>query len=157
MGLDSCIAGTFSGYVDLSLSEDGGKNVKLSNPYMSGNDPDKKDCVFMDNEQKCIIYENRPIMCRAFPIVIHIDENKCKVAFWRNTFRKDKCNCYYLCNNEAAFQSLLLNAVQYYNENLVSKSLLTYSINRLKDIKLGKYINPVKRFDIYNKCNNGSV
>lgn len=158
MGLDSCITGRFSGYVELSLSEDGGKNVKLSNPYMSGNDPDKKNCDFMDNEQKCIIYENRPIMCRAFPIAVRIDENKRKAAFWINTFCKDKCSCYDLCDNEPAFQNLLNNAVQYYNENLASKSLLTYSRNRLKDMGLDKYINFVsKRFNIYNKCNNGSI
>ncbi|MEK7398118.1 MAG: YkgJ family cysteine cluster protein [Candidatus Poribacteria bacterium] len=157
MGLDSCIKGVFSEYVDISLSEDGGKNVKISNPYMYGN-PNKKDCVFMDDEQKCSIYENRPTMCRAFPITVRIDENKRKVALWRNTFCKDKCSCYDLCDNEPAFQSLLLNAVQYYNENLASKSLLAHSINRLKDIGLGKYINLVsKRFDFYNKCNNGSV
>jgi Fe-S-cluster containining protein len=160
MGLDSCITGMFSWYVDMPLSEDGGKNVRLSNPQMSGKDPDKKDCVFMDEEKKCSIYENRPTMCRAFPIAVRLDENKRKVAFWIDTFCKDKCSSYDLCDNEPAFQSLVFNAVQYYNENLVSKSLLTHSINRLKDIGLGKYINLArKKVDIYsnNKCNNGSV
>jgi Fe-S-cluster containining protein len=151
-GLDSFIAGTASGYSDLPISEDGSEILRISNPYMCGNDPEKKDCVFLDNEQKCSIYENRPILCRAFPIGI-IDKNKQRTAFW-----VDGCKSYDLCDNESAFQSLVINAVQYYNENLASISLLKNSINRLKDIGLGKYINfASKRLSTSNRCNNGSV
>jgi len=133
--LVSFISGTFSGYVDLFLSEDGGENIKLSRPFMSGSNPEIKDCVFIDEERKCSIYENRPLICRAYPIAIRIDENKRKVAFWMGG-----CKNYDLCDNEPAFRRLFLSAIQDYNEKVTSNSLLMYSRNRIRDIGLGKYM-----------------
>ena len=147
--LSSFIVGTFSGYVDLFLSDDGGDNVKLSRPYMTGNNPDVKDCVFMDEERKCSIYENRPLICRAYPIAIRIDENRRKVAFWMGG-----CKNYDLSDNEPAFRSLFLSAVQDYNEKVTSNSLLMYSRNRLRDLGFGKYMEDEwKTLLDYNKKN----
>ena len=147
--LNSFIAGAFSGYVDLYLSEDGGENVKLSRPYMSGNNPDIKDCVFMDEERKCSIYENRPLICRAYPIAIRVDENKRKVAFWMGG-----CKNFDLSDNEPAFRGLFLSAIQDYNEKVTSNSLLMYSRNRIRDIGLGKYMEDDWKILLdYNKKN----
>jgi Fe-S-cluster containining protein len=129
------ISGAFSGYVDLFLSEDGGENIKLSRPFMSGSKPEIKDCVFMDEERKCSIYDNRPLICRAYPIAVRVDENKRKVAFWMGG-----CKNYDLCDNEPAFRRLFLSAIQDYNEKVTSNSLLMYSRNRIRDIGLGKYM-----------------
>jgi len=152
VGLDRFIAGTFSQRVDLSTSECDRENAKFTSPNMSGNDPDKKDCVFLNEEQKCSIYENRPLICQAYPIIVRIDENKRKVVDWVGG-----CKSYDLCDNESSFRSLVLSAIQYYNENVMSRSLLIYSRNHLRDIGLGKYLGFVaKRLDIHNKCNNGA-
>jgi len=147
--LDSFIGGTFSGYVDLFLSDDGGENVKLSRPYMSGSNPEIKDCVFMDEERKCSIYENRPLICRAYPMAIRIDENRRKVAFWMGG-----CKKFDLSDDEPAFRKLFLNAIQDYNEKVTSNSLLMYSRNRIRDVGFGKYMEDDWKILLdYNKKN----
>lgn len=133
--LHKFIAGTFSGYVELFLSEDGGENVKLSRPYMNNEDPNSKVCVFMDEEGKCSIYENRPLICRAYPLAVRLDENKRKVAIWMGG-----CKSYDICDNEPAFRKLFLSAIQDYNEKVTSNSLLMYSRHKLREIGLGKYL-----------------
>ncbi|MGB9595267.1 MAG: YkgJ family cysteine cluster protein [Candidatus Poribacteria bacterium] len=147
--LHKFIAGTFSGYVELFLSEDGGENVKLSRPYMNNEDPNSKVCVFMDEEGKCSIYENRPLICRAYPIAIRLDENKRKVGIWMGG-----CKSYDICDNEPAFRKLFLSAIQDYNEKVTSNSLLMYSRNKLREIGLGKYLEDEWNILIeYNKKN----
>ncbi|HGJ67151.1 TPA: hypothetical protein ENS27_17460 [bacterium] len=133
--LDSFLAGVFKGYVELFFASDGGKNVELSRPYMAGQDIKSKDCVFMDEERKCSIYENRPLICRAYPIGIRLDENRNKLALWMGG-----CKNFTISNNEEAFRKLFLSAVQDYNEKVTANSLLMYSRNRLRDLGYGKYM-----------------
>jgi Fe-S-cluster containining protein len=133
--LHKLIGGTFSGYVDLFLSEDGGENVKLSRPYMSNESPGSKICVFMDEEGKCSIYDNRPLICRSYPVAIRMDDNKRKVGIWMGG-----CKSYDISDNEPAFRKLFYSAIQDYNEKVTSNSLLMYSRGKLREIGLGKYM-----------------
>ena len=57
MGMDDYITGKFEGYVALHLSDDGGKDIKLSYSYMNPTGSDAKDCVFLNGERKCNIYD----------------------------------------------------------------------------------------------------
>jgi len=151
--LHKLIAGSFSGYVDLFLSEDGGENVKLSRPYMTNQDPNSKICVFMDEEGKCSIYENRPLICRSYPLAIRMDENKRKVGIWMGG-----CKSYDISDNEPVFRGLFYSAIQDYNEKVTSNSLLMYSRSKLREIGLGKYMEDEWNILLdYNKKNKELV
>ena len=36
----------------------------------------KKRCIFLDDENRCTVYESRPMTCRTFPLQIHLDEDE---------------------------------------------------------------------------------
>jgi Fe-S-cluster containining protein len=149
IGLDTFARGNFEGYIELFLSDDGGENVKLSRPFMGGEGPGAKDCIFLDEERKCSIYDNRPFICRAYPVGIRLDENRDKLALWMGG-----CQKYKVSDDAEAFQRLLLSAVQDYNEKVTSNSLLMYSRNRLRDAGYGKYMeDDWKTLIDYNKRN----
>ncbi len=133
--LDQFLAGVFKGYVELFFAENGGKDVDLSRPYMAGADTKAKDCVFLDEEGKCSIYENRPFICRSYPVAIRLDENRNKIAIWMGG-----CKKYKISDDAEAFQRLFLSAVQDYNEKVTGNSLLMYSRNRLRELNYGKYM-----------------
>lgn len=146
LGLDNYIAGKFEGYVELFLSDDSGSNVKLSRPYMSS---ETKLCVFQNEERKCSIYENRPFICRAFPIAIRIDDDRNHLAIWMGG-----CQNYKITSNKEAFQQLLDSAIQDYNEKVTANSLLMYSRNALRENGFGKYMEDEWKILIdYNKKN----
>jgi Fe-S-cluster containining protein len=134
-GLDDFIAGKFEGFIKLFLSDDSGKDIKLSHTYMCSTDSDAKNCVFLDEERKCSIYENRPLICRSFPVGIRAAEDKSKVAIWMAG-----CKHRQLSSDKNAFQNLLSSAVQDYNEKLQANALLMNSRNQLRDIGFGKYM-----------------
>jgi Fe-S-cluster containining protein len=147
-GLDEFIAGTFKGYVELFLSEDGG-DVELSRPYMDPMTSEAKDCVFLDENRKCSIYENRPLICRSYPVAIRIDEDKSKLALWLGG-----CQNYEISSDEAAFRRLLNSAIQDYNDRLKSNVLLMNSRNQLRELGFGKYMEDECRLlTDYNKKN----
>lgn len=133
-GSDKYIAGTFEGFVKLFLSDDG-KDVELSRPYMAAADSEAGDCVFLDEDRKCSIYEDRPFICRAYPMAIRIDEDKGKLAVWL-----DGCQNYEVSSDGSAFRKLLDSAVQDYNEKLKSNALLMHSRNQLRELGFGKYM-----------------
>ncbi len=133
-GLQERIAGQFKGFVELFLSDDG-KDVDLTRPHMFPIDPDAKDCVFLDEDQNCSIYEKRPLICRSYPVVIRIDEDKNRLARWLGGCQKCK-----ISSDKAPFQRLLDSAIQDYNEKLTSNALLMYSRSQLRDMGLGKYL-----------------
>ena len=133
-GLDKSIAGTFKGYVELFLSDDA-TDVKLSHTYMAPTTSEAEDCVFLDEDRKCSIYEDRPFICRSYPVVIRIDEDKSKLALWLNG-----CQDYEISSDEAAFRRLLNSAIQDYNEKLKSNALLMNSRNQLRELGFGKYM-----------------
>ncbi len=133
-GLEERISGQFKGFVELFLSDDG-KDVDLTRPHMFPIDPDAKDCVFLDEDQNCSIYQKRPLICRSYPIVIRIDEDKNRVARWLGG-----CQKYKILSDKTAFQRLLNSAIQDYNEKLTSNALLMYSRSQLRDMGLGEYL-----------------
>jgi Fe-S-cluster containining protein/uncharacterized coiled-coil protein SlyX len=133
-GLGEHIAGTFEGFVKLFLSDDG-KDVELSRPYMAVTDSEAGDCVFLDEDRKCSIYEDRPLICRAYPMAIRIDEDKSKLAVWLGG-----CQDYEVSSDESAFRRLLNSAIQDYNEKLKSNALLMHSRNQLRELGFGKYM-----------------
>lgn len=149
IGLDKFIAGAFEGYIELFLSDNGGEDVKLSRPYMAGESPKAKDCIFLDEERKCSIYENRPFICRSYPVAVRLDENRRKLAIWMGG-----CKKYKISDDTEAFQRLLLSSVQDYNEKVTANSLLMYSRNRLREKGYGKYMEDDWKILIdYNKRN----
>ncbi|MFC1712682.1 YkgJ family cysteine cluster protein [Candidatus Poribacteria bacterium] len=133
-GLQEHIAGQFKGFVELFLSDDG-KDVDLTRPHMFPTDPDAKDCVFLDEDRNCSIYQKRPLICRSYPVVIRIDEDKNRVALWLGG-----CQKYKILSDKTAFQRLLNSAIQDYNEKLTSNALLMYSRSQLRDMGLGEYL-----------------
>lgn len=135
VGMDDYIGGRFEGYVELFLSENGGKDVSISRCYMSPSDVDAKNCVFLNKEMRCNIYENRPLICRSFPIAVRIDEHKNRVGIWM-----DGCRNFDIKPDKDAFQWLLENAVQDYNEKLKSNALLMHSRQKLRDIGFGRFM-----------------
>jgi Fe-S-cluster containining protein len=148
-GLDDFAAGTFEGFVKLFLSDDSGEDVKLSHTYMRPVDTDAEDCVFLDEERKCSIYENRPIICRSYPVAIRVAEDKSKVAIWMGG-----CQNYEISSDETAFRNLLNCAVQDYNEKLKANALLMNRRNQLRELGFGKYMEDDWRILIdYSKKN----
>lgn len=148
LGLERFLSGTFEGYVELFLSDDASK-VKLSRPYMAPSSPDARDCVFLNEERKCSIYENRPLICRAFPVAIRIDEDRNKLAIWMKG-----CQNYNITEDKEAFQRLLKSAVQDYNEKIISNSLLMYARHKLREAQFGRYMEDEWKILIeYNKKN----
>ena len=133
-GLDKFIDGSSEGFVELFLSDDG-TDVKLSHPYMCPANPDAKDCMFLDENRRCTIYEDRPSICRSYPVAIRIDENRSRLAIWMGG-----CQNYEISSDEAAFQRLLNSAVQDYNEKLKSNAVLMNYRNQLRDLGFGKYM-----------------
>jgi len=134
-GMDGLIAGTFAGFVKLFLSDDGAEDIKLSHPYMCPTDPDTEVCVFLDEEHKCSIYENRPLICRSYPVAVRIAEDKSKVAIWMGG-----CQNYEISSDETAFRRLLNSAVQDYNEKLKANALLMNQRSKLRDLGFGIYL-----------------
>jgi len=133
-GLDERVAGKFEGFVELFLSEDG-KDVDLKRSHMFPIDSDAKDCVFLDENRKCSIYDQRPLICRSYPVVIRINEDGDRLALWL-----EGCQEYKVLSDKASFQRLLTSAIQDYNEKLTSNALLMYSRSQLRDMGLGKYL-----------------
>lgn len=149
-GLDERIAGKFEGFVELYLSDDG-KDVDLTRSHMFPIDRDAKDCVFLNEDRKCSIYEKRPLICRSYPVAIRIDEDRNRLALWLGG-----CKKYNISSDKTAFQSLLDSAIQDYNEKLMSNALLMYSRNQLRDIGFGKYLEDDWQLLIgYDKKNKG--
>ena len=147
-GLDEHVSGAFKGFVELYLAEDG-KDIDLSHPHMFPTDPDAKDCVFLDEDRKCSIYENRPFVCRSYPVAVRIDPDRNRLGLWLGG-----CQKYNISHDKAAFQRLLDSAIQDYNEKLMSNALLMYSRSPLRDIGLGKYMEDEWQILIdYNKKN----
>jgi Fe-S-cluster containining protein len=153
-GLGKFVAGTFEGYVELFLSDDGG-DVKLSRPYISSESSAEhsptvaKDCVFLDEDRKCSIYEDRPLICRSYPVAIRIDEDKSRLALWLGG-----CQDHKISSDEAAFRKLLNSAIQDYNERLKSNALLMNSRNQLRELGFGEYMeNEWQLLMDYNKKN----
>jgi Fe-S-cluster containining protein len=148
-GLNEFVAGKFEGFVELFLSEDG-KNVKLHHPHMSPTDPDAKVCVFLDKDGKCSIYENRPFVCRSYPVAVRIDEDRSKLALWLGG-----CQNYKISSDEAAFRRLLDSAIQDYNEKLSANALLMNRRNHLRELGFGNYMEDEWQLLIdYNKKNS---
>lgn len=55
-------------FLHLSLDEFGMQYLrKVGNRYALVELPDKEECVFLDSNNKCSIYELRPKNCRTFP------------------------------------------------------------------------------------------
>ena len=133
-GLGKYTAGTFEGFVKLFLSDDG-KDVELSRPYMAAADSEANDCVFLDEDRKCSIYEDRPLICRAYPMAIRIDEDNSKLAVWLGG-----CQNYEVSSDESTFRKLLNSAIQDYNEKLKSNALLMHSRNQLRELRFGEYM-----------------
>lgn len=133
-GLEERISGQFKGFVELFLSDDG-KDVDLTRPHIFPVDTDVKDCVFLDENQKCSIYEKRPLICRSYPVVVRIAEDRSRLALWLGG-----CQKYEISPDKAAFHRLLDSAIQDYNEKLTSNALLMYSRSQLRDMGLGKYL-----------------
>ena len=133
--LNKLIAGAFEGYVKLLLSDDGGKDVELSRPYMAPAASEPKDCVFLDEHRKCSIYEDRPLICRSYPVAIRIGKDNSKLAVWLGG-----CRNYEISSDEAAFRRLLNSAVQDYNEKLKSNALLMHFRSQLRDHGFGEYM-----------------
>lgn len=133
-GLDERVSGKFEGFVDLFLSDDG-KDIDLKRPHMFPIDSDAKDCVFLGEDRKCSIYDERPLICRSYPVVIRIHENGDRLALWLGGC--EKCT---ISQDKAPFQRLLTSAIQDYNEKLTSNALLMYSRSQLRDMGLGKYL-----------------
>ena len=133
-GLEERISGQFKGFVELFLSDDG-KDVDLTRPHIFPVDTDVKDCVFLDENQKCSIYEKRPLICRSYPVVVRIAEDRSRLALWLGG-----CQKYRISPDKAAFHRLLDSAIQDYNEKLTSNALLMYSRSQLRDMGLGKYL-----------------
>lgn len=155
-GLNEHIAGKFEGFVELFLSDDGGKDVKLSRPHMFPVDSDAKNCVFLNEDRKCSIYENRPFICRSYPVAIRIAEDRSKLALWLGG-----CQKYKISSDEAAFRRPLNSAVQDYNEKLKSNALLMNSRNQLRELGFGKYMEDDWRllidYDKKNKDLHGQI
>jgi Fe-S-cluster containining protein len=147
-GMNERVGGKFEGFVNLYLSDDG-KDVELTHTHMFPVERDAEDCVFLDENRKCSIYESRPFICRSYPVVIRIDEERNRVARWLGG-----CQIYKVLSDKAAFHRLLDSAIQDYNEKLMSNALLMYSRNQLRDIGLGKYLEDEWQILIdYNKQN----
>ncbi len=147
-GLDEHVAGKFQGFVELFLSDDG-KDVELSRPHMFPTDPNAKDCVFLDENRRCSIYEYRPFVCRSYPLAIRIDEDRNRLAIWLGG-----CQKYEISSDEAPFRRLMDSAIQDYNEKLISNALLMYSRSKLRDLGFGKYLEDEWQLLVdYNKRN----
>jgi len=134
-GLDKFLAGRFEGYVELFLADDGGESVKLSRPYMAPETSESKYCVFLNEERRCSIYEDRPLICRAYPVAVRIDEDRNRLALWLGG-----CQNYEISTDEAAFRRLLSSAIQDYNEKVTANALLMHSRNKLRECGFGKYM-----------------
>lgn len=133
-GLIERVAGKFEGFIDLFLSDDG-SDVDLTRPHMFPIDREAKDCVFLDEDRKCSIYEYRPLICRSYPLAIRIDEDRNRLGLWLGG-----CKKYKILSDGPAFQKLLDSAIQDYNEKLLSNAILMYSRNQLREIGFGKYL-----------------
>ena len=147
-GPDKFIAGKFEGFVELFLS-DTNDNVKLYHPHMNPVISDAKDCVFMDENRLCSIYENRPYICRSYPVVIRIDEDRNRLALWLGG-----CKNFKISSDKAAFDRLLTSAVQDYNEKLMANAVLMNFRTQLRELGFGKYMEDDWQILIdYNKKN----
>jgi len=133
-GMADSVAGTFDGYVNLFLSDDG-RDAKLSHAYIMPNSSDAEDCVFLGEDRKCSIYDKRPGICRSYPVAIRLDEDKNKLALWMGG-----CKNYEISPDKAAFQLLLDSAIKDYNEKLKSNAVLMHLRHELREIGLGKYM-----------------
>lgn len=134
-GLDKFITGKFEGFVKLFLSDTNGGDVKLSHPHMFPVNPDAKDCVFLDEDRRCSIYENRPFVCHSYPVAIRIDEDRNKLALWLGG-----CQNFDISSDKDSFQRLVDSAIQDYNEKLSANALLMSHRNQLRDFGFGKYM-----------------
>ena len=52
-------------------------------------------CIFLDpHSNLCLIYPNRPIGCRLYPVVYNLDKNKCIVdklcPMWHTVSKREK-------------------------------------------------------------------
>ena len=133
-GMEDSITGTFDGFVNLFLSDDG-HDVRLSHAYMKPDSSDAKDCVFLGEDRKCSIYDNRPGICRSYPVAIRLDEDKNKLALWMGG-----CQNYEISPDKSAFQRLLDSAIKDYNEKLKTNAVLMHLRHELRGIGLGKYM-----------------
>jgi Fe-S-cluster containining protein len=152
-GLDSFISGSFFETEIADIYYEDVKNIIYHIPYMLKNDSNPTLCVFLNEEQKCSMYEKRPKICSAYPIKISVNKNKQVIASW-SIF----CKYYDIVDNESAFQTLFLSAIQQHNEILISRLLVEHSEKRIRDIGLGKYIGKnLKRVITQFRCSNGAV
>ncbi|MBD3181244.1 hypothetical protein GF312_03060 [Candidatus Poribacteria bacterium] len=133
-GFDDYVAGMFKGYVELYLSDEDEK-IDISRPHMFPPDPDAKECVFMDENQRCSIYEYRPQICRSFPLAVRIDEDKTRIAIWMGG-----CKNYEISSDKYKFINLLENAIQDYNEKVTSNALMMNKRTELREFGYGKYM-----------------
>ena len=133
-GMEDYVAGQFRGYVKLFLSEEG-EDVDLSRPHMFPTDPDAKDCVFLDKDKKCSIYERRPYICRSYPVVIRIDKDRNRFALWLGG-----CKDFDISTDKEAFDRLLDSAIHDYNEKIKSNVLLLNRRSELRELGFGKYL-----------------
>jgi hypothetical protein len=70
----------FLGFVEVSKEEGRLVSHLQLKPLEGG----WRSCIFLDNENKCAVYEHRPDMCRAFPFM---------ETLWRKPGRWQAANC----------------------------------------------------------------
>jgi Fe-S-cluster containining protein len=90
-------------------------------------------CPYLDKDNRCSIYQHRPITCRRFPYIITSDK--------KNIVFSQKCHKTKLTNNKNQQETLLNAAIDSYNEKIKDLILLHYARKELSKIGLIKYLN----------------
>ncbi len=140
-GLDEFIQGTFESYMEHTRSVlDGGPGVKQPFPYIAP-PAESTYCRFLNEDHVCSIYEVRMCSCRTFPLAVVGDKDGNVSIQWFG----DQCK---IVSDEISFWRLVDNAVQNWNEGVITRILLMNARDQLRELGFGKYLGDERRYMI---------
>ncbi len=143
--LDGYINGTFEPFVEYFLSvRDGGAGVRQPFPHVIPA-PGSTYCRFLDENNRCSIYEARMSSCRAFPLGVVKNEDENISLQWFG----DRCSS--ILSDETAFWRLVNNAVLNWNEGVKNQLLLINARDQLREMGFGKYLGDERRYTLDGK------
>ena len=138
-GLDEFIDGTFELFSEYCVSiRNGRTGVKQPFPHVTPK-PGSIYCRFLDEEQRCSIYEARMSSCRAFPLGVVKDRDGKISLQWFG----DQCSITF---DENTFWRSVSNAILNWNEGVKNQLLLMNARDQLRDIGFGKYLGAEERY-----------
>ncbi len=140
-GLDEFISGTFEGYTDFSASQsDDGEFLGRPAPYITCM-PTTFHCTFLDECERCSIYESRTPACRSFPLTLCQDVSGELVIQWMA-----RCQSYSISDNKTAFLQLFDSTIRSCNEWMGNHMLMVHARKQLRSLGFAKYLGDEQKY-----------